>query len=72
MVIRVFRCHDCGHRMRLLGERCGYCKAPKRIYQRIGPFLWTVVLTLGLSIILTVVFSGVVGVQGAAAPTDQQ
>ncbi len=44
MAIRVFRCSDCGHRMRLTGDTCGYCHAPKLPHQRLE--FWVVLLVL--------------------------
>lgn len=37
MVVRVFRCRACGHRMRLYGDQCGACYALKKPYQKVGP-----------------------------------
>jgi len=31
--LRVFRCHECGHKMRLAGDHCGRCHAIKPSYQ---------------------------------------
>jgi hypothetical protein len=39
MTIRVFRCSDCGHKMRLTGTTCGYCHTEKLLYQRLGFYL---------------------------------
>ncbi len=33
MQLRVFRCHECGHKMRLSGETCGRCHAIKPAFQ---------------------------------------
>lgn len=33
MQLRVFRCHECGHKMRLAGEQCGRCHALKPAWQ---------------------------------------
>lgn len=33
MQLRVFQCHECGHKMRLSGEHCGRCHAIKPPYQ---------------------------------------
>ena len=32
--IRIFRCHECGHRMRLSGGLCGVCHADKPGWMR--------------------------------------
>ena len=39
MAIRVFRCTDCGHKMRLAGDACGRCHTPKLPHQRLGLYL---------------------------------
>ena len=31
--LRLFECHDCGHKMRLSGTRCGRCFTPKPYWQ---------------------------------------
>lgn len=36
MAIRIFRCHDCGHKMRLAGDSCGLCHTRKAPYQRLS------------------------------------
>lgn len=54
MAVRVFRCSECHHRMRLYGESCGKCHQPKPIWQTGGA--WTAVALL----IPTIVVAGVV------------
>lgn len=39
MTVRVFKCHDCGHRMRLAGDSCGRCHTRKLWYQRTDLYL---------------------------------
>ena len=34
MTIRIFRCTECGHKMRLSGTDCGYCHTIKAPTQR--------------------------------------
>lgn len=43
--MRVFNCHDCGHKMRLTGESCGYCYTRKAWYQQSGVFCSAVALS---------------------------
>lgn len=43
MAFRVFRCRDCGHRMRLSGDQCGKCFYEKAFYQRFIAFVVTMV-----------------------------
>lgn len=40
MTVRVFRCADCGHKMRLSGATCGRCHTEKRVYQRLDLYMW--------------------------------
>lgn len=40
MSLRVFRCDQCDHRMRLFGTQCGKCGEPKPVFQR--PILYVV------------------------------
>jgi len=35
MAVRIFRCRDCGHKMRLSGAQCGNCFTDKELHQRI-------------------------------------
>lgn len=35
MAIRIFRCHECKHRMRMSQDTCGRCNEDKRRYQRL-------------------------------------
>ncbi|GGH48192.1 hypothetical protein GCM10011341_09770 [Frigidibacter albus] len=51
--LRMFRCHECGHKMRLSGEACGRCHAIKPRYQ--GVIYRLVLLT-------PVILVGVIGI----------
>lgn len=44
MTIRLFKCRECGHRMRFAGTACGRCHTEKRVYQL--PMLYSGSLTL--------------------------
>lgn len=47
MALRVFKCHDCNHRMRFAGQYCGKCYAKKEGHQL--PALWiTLLVILGI------------------------
>lgn len=39
MAFRPFTCSDCGHRMRLFGDRCTNCFSYKAPHQRAGRWL---------------------------------
>ena len=48
MTFRLFRCSDCGHRMRLGRNHCGKCLTPKPVAQR--PFtVWLVAIAASLA-----------------------
>ncbi len=49
MTIRLFKCPDCGHKMRIQGKACGMCYSQKPLPKRIG--VW---LTLGASLLVFV------------------
>ncbi|SMX35172.1 hypothetical protein COL8621_01685 [Actibacterium lipolyticum] len=52
-MLRIFGCRDCGHKMRLAGSRCGYCRAPKEITQRVFPYAVSLtVFLLGVALLL--------------------
>ena len=40
MTVRVFRCTECDHKMRLIGSRCGRCATDKLWWQE----AWVVVV----------------------------
>ena len=42
-VLRVYKCRDCEHRMRLFGSSCGHCFADKGFFQRAGVFIGALV-----------------------------
>jgi DNA-directed RNA polymerase subunit RPC12/RpoP len=46
MTLRLFRCPDCGHRMRLFGPRCGRCGAAKSLSRRPASYAAGVSLVL--------------------------
>lgn len=49
--MRVFKCPNCGHRMRLSGDRCGRCFAEKPILRTVAPYkflLYLLILSAGL------------------------
>ena len=53
-MLRVFGCRDCGHKMRLMGSRCGYCRAPKGITQRVLPYAVSLTLfLLGIGLLIS-------------------
>lgn len=56
MAIRVFRCSECGHKMRVTGEACGYCHAPKLVHQRLGVYLG-----IGAAIVVAALFYNAFG-----------
>jgi predicted amidophosphoribosyltransferase len=52
MALRVFRCRQCGHKMRITGPRCGRCYSKKEIVQTLWFWLGVVVLcVLGAGLI---------------------
>ncbi|MDP3339981.1 hypothetical protein [Frigidibacter sp.] len=53
MQLRVFQCHECGHKMRLSGDHCGRCHAIKPAYQG---------LIYRLALLSPVLVIGVVGI----------
>lgn len=53
MQLRVFQCHECGHKMRLSGNQCGRCHATKPAYQ---------VVAYRLALISPVILIGIIGV----------
>ncbi len=44
--MRVFKCPNCGHRMRLGGDRCGRCFAEKPILRTVAPYKFVAYLLL--------------------------
>ena len=49
--MRVFKCSNCGHRMRLSGDRCGRCFAEKPILLAPAPYkflFYILLLSAGL------------------------
>lgn len=56
MAIRLFRCRDCGHSMRLTGSYCSACLLPKALYQRIGTWILVLMIAVfatGVAVIAT-------------------
>ena len=49
MAIRVFRCSECGHKMRVAGAACGHCHTPKLLHQRLGLYVAGLGALLGLA-----------------------
>lgn len=50
MALRVFTCHDCGHKMRFGGSYCGSCYARKDTHQ--NPMVWAAVLFILIAVII--------------------
>lgn len=46
MAIRLFRCRECGHRMRMSFDTCGRCNEYKKPYQRLYFYVLPAVLLL--------------------------
>ena len=46
MVIRIFTCQNCGHKMRMSGHSCGSCNETKKPYQRLYFYVVPAVLLL--------------------------
>ncbi len=44
--MRVFKCPNCGHRMRLSGDRCGRCFAEKPVLMTTAPYKFVVYLLI--------------------------
>lgn len=55
MTIRVFTCHDCGHKMRFFGKHCGKCYAQKLPHQL--PSLWLTGAAIALILLIMVLVS---------------
>lgn len=52
--MRLFRCLNCNHKMRLSGARCGKCLTRKPLWQRPLLWLWPLALILlGLAVVLS-------------------
>jgi len=47
MTLRIFHCHDCGHKMRFSGIRCHKCYARKATYQM--PWFWLTVIGVAIA-----------------------
>lgn len=50
--MRFFHCHDCGHKMRLMGESCGYCHCRKAWYQQPGVIFSSLALSAVVAILM--------------------
>lgn len=46
MAVRVYKCVNCSHRMRLFSRNCGLCLRPKRIWQSGGLLIFICCLIL--------------------------
>ena len=48
MAIRLYRCYDCTHHVKLGARKCGKCYAPTPIYNQL---LWILISVFGLVIL---------------------
>ncbi len=44
--MRIFTCHECGHKMRVAGDECGRCNAPKPILKKGSLYLASLFVSL--------------------------
>ena len=62
MPLRIFKCDECGHRMRAWSSTCGACTTPKRAVQ--GPLAVAALALAGAAAMLAVAVGTVALVAG--------
>lgn len=48
VTLRIFRCQNCNHLMRMSGNKCGRCWTDKRFYQKPAVHVWVLVAVFAI------------------------